>query len=59
MYPKMIKTTIEGLSIEETKVLRKRGIAVPALTKLGNFFVFMNSSYYLSDYSNPCNGKCS
>ncbi|KNA15468.1 hypothetical protein SOVF_098070 [Spinacia oleracea] len=35
VYPKLIKTTVEGLSIEETKVLRKRGLAVPALTKLG------------------------
>lgn len=35
IYPKLIKTTIEGLSIEETKDMRKRGLAVPALTKLG------------------------
>ncbi|KAK9749308.1 hypothetical protein RND81_02G116900 [Saponaria officinalis] len=35
VYPKLIKTTIEGLSIEETKALRKRGLAVPALIKLG------------------------
>ncbi|XP_074279925.1 CRS2-associated factor 1, mitochondrial [Silene latifolia] len=35
IYPKLIKTTIEGLSIEETKEIRKRGLAVPALTKLG------------------------
>ncbi|XP_021748385.1 CRS2-associated factor 1, mitochondrial-like [Chenopodium quinoa] len=34
VYPKLIKTTVEGLSIEETKKLRKRGLAVPALTKL-------------------------
>ncbi|KAF7825966.1 CRS2-associated factor 1, mitochondrial [Senna tora] len=35
IYPRLIKTTIEGLSIEETKEIRKRGLAVPALTKLG------------------------
>lgn len=35
VYPKLIRTTIEGLSIEETKEIRKRGLAVPALTKLG------------------------
>lgn len=34
VYPRLIKTTIDGLSIEETKVMRKRGLAVPALTKL-------------------------
>ncbi|KAL5565465.1 hypothetical protein UlMin_028629 [Ulmus minor] len=34
VYPRLIKTTIEGLSIEETKEMRKRGLAVPALTKL-------------------------
>lgn len=35
IYPRLIKTTIEGLSIEETKEMRKKGLAVPALTKLG------------------------
>ncbi|GAA0153972.1 hypothetical protein LIER_12082 [Lithospermum erythrorhizon] len=34
VYPKLIKTTIDGLSIEETKQMRKRGLAVPVLTKL-------------------------
>lgn len=34
VYPRLIKTTIEGLSIEETKEMRKRGLSVPALTKL-------------------------
>ena len=38
VYPKLIKTTIDGLSIAETKEMRKRGLAVPALTKLGTFF---------------------
>lgn len=37
VYPRLIKTTIDGLSIEETKEMRKRGLAVPALTKLGKF----------------------
>ncbi|OVA13666.1 RNA-binding [Macleaya cordata] len=34
IYPRLIKTTIDGLSIEETKELRKKGLLVPALTKL-------------------------
>ncbi|XP_059651493.1 CRS2-associated factor 1, mitochondrial [Cornus florida] len=34
IYPRLIKTTIDGLSIEETKEMRKRGLAVSALTKL-------------------------
>ncbi|KAE8671096.1 CRS2-associated factor 1 [Hibiscus syriacus] len=34
VYPRLIKTTIDGLSIEETKEMRKRELAVPALTKL-------------------------
>ncbi|KAE8730418.1 CRS2-associated factor 1 [Hibiscus syriacus] len=34
VYPRLIKTTIDALSIEETKEMRKRGLAVPALTKL-------------------------
>lgn len=42
IYPRLIKTTIEGLTIEETKEMRKRGLAVPALTTLGMFL-----SYFL------------
>uniref|UniRef100_A0A1J3CHA4 CRS2-associated factor 1, mitochondrial n=1 Tax=Noccaea caerulescens TaxID=107243 RepID=A0A1J3CHA4_NOCCA len=34
VYPRLIQTTIDGLSIQETKAMRKRGLAVPALTKL-------------------------
>ncbi|XP_060668835.1 CRS2-associated factor 1, mitochondrial isoform X2 [Ziziphus jujuba] len=34
IYPRLIKTTIDGLSIEETKEMRKRGLSVPVLTKL-------------------------
>ncbi|KAL3649505.1 hypothetical protein CASFOL_005908 [Castilleja foliolosa] len=34
VYPRLIKTTIDGLSIEETKEMRKRGLSVPALTRL-------------------------
>ncbi|KGN56566.1 CRS2-associated factor 1, mitochondrial [Cucumis sativus] len=34
IYPRLIKTTIDGLSIDETKEMRKKGLAVPALTKL-------------------------
>lgn len=40
VYPRLIKTTIDGLSIEETKEMRKRGLAVPALTKLGMLIIF-------------------
>lgn len=35
VYPRLIKTTIDGLNIEETKKMRKRGLSVPALTKIG------------------------
>ncbi|GER31277.1 RNA-binding CRS1 / YhbY (CRM) domain-containing protein [Striga asiatica] len=34
VYPRLIKTTIDGLSIEETKEMRKKGLSVPALTRL-------------------------
>ncbi|CAI9785987.1 unnamed protein product [Fraxinus pennsylvanica] len=34
VYPRLIKTTIDGLNIEETKKMRKGGLSVPALTKL-------------------------
>lgn len=34
IYPRLIKTTVDGLSIAETKEMRKKGLAVPALTKL-------------------------
>ncbi|XP_020255439.1 LOW QUALITY PROTEIN: CRS2-associated factor 1, mitochondrial-like [Asparagus officinalis] len=42
VYPKLIKTTIDGLTIEETKDMRKRGLAVPALIKLAK------NGYYAS-----------
>jgi len=42
VYPRLIKTTIDGLSIEETKAMRKRGLAVPALTKLGMLSILSN-----------------
>lgn len=35
VYPRLVKTTIEELSIQETKAMRKRGLSVPALTRLG------------------------
>ncbi|XP_027338340.1 CRS2-associated factor 1, mitochondrial [Abrus precatorius] len=43
VYPRLIKTTIDGLSIEETKEMRKRGLAVPALTKLAKngYYAFL------------------
>ena len=55
VYPRLIKTTIDGLSIEETKEMRKKGLAVPPLTKLGicylrGFFFFFS----LVVYNNWC-----
>lgn len=44
IYPKLIKTTIDGLTIEETKEMRKRGLAVPALIKLGNILLYFASN---------------
>lgn len=50
IYPRLIKTTIDGLSIDETKEMRKKGLAVPALTKLGmclrTFLVKLLSTNY-------------
>ncbi|KAK1307617.1 hypothetical protein QJS10_CPA09g00468 [Acorus calamus] len=34
VYPRLIKTVIDGLTIEETKAMRKRGLQAPVLTKL-------------------------
>ncbi|PKA50736.1 CRS2-associated factor 1, mitochondrial [Apostasia shenzhenica] len=42
IYPRLIKTVIEGLTVEETKEMRKKGLAVPALTKLAK------NGYYAS-----------
>ncbi|XP_020081810.1 CRS2-associated factor 1, mitochondrial [Ananas comosus] len=42
IYPRLIRTTIEGLTIEETKEMRKKGLAVPVLTKLAK------NGYYAS-----------
>ncbi|CAH9059176.1 unnamed protein product [Cuscuta epithymum] len=42
VYPRLIKTTIDGLSIEETKEMRRRGLAIPVLTKLAK------NGYYAS-----------
>lgn len=49
VYPRLIKTTIDGLSIEETKEMRKRGLSVPALTKLGTikFFLLASDVWYV------------
>ncbi|KAH1149631.1 hypothetical protein GYH30_043925 [Glycine max] len=43
VYPRLIKTTIDGLSIKETKEMRKRGLSVPALTKLAKngYYAFL------------------
>ncbi|XP_020575527.1 CRS2-associated factor 1, mitochondrial [Phalaenopsis equestris] len=42
VYPRLIRTVIDGLSVDETKLMRKRGLAVPALTKLAK------NGYYAS-----------
>ncbi|XP_066325919.1 CRS2-associated factor 1, mitochondrial-like [Miscanthus floridulus] len=42
VYPRLIKTTIEGLTVEETKQIRKKGLHVPVLTKLAK------NGYYAS-----------
>ncbi|XP_052164447.1 CRS2-associated factor 1, mitochondrial [Oryza glaberrima] len=42
VYPRIIKTTIEGLTVEETKEMRKKGLYVPVLTKLAK------NGYYAS-----------
>ncbi|XP_057508679.1 CRS2-associated factor 1, mitochondrial-like isoform X1 [Actinidia eriantha] len=34
VYPRLIKTAIDGLSIEDTKEMRKKGLAAPPLAKL-------------------------
>lgn len=46
VYPRLIKTTIDGLTIEETKAMRKKGLAVPPLTKLGPYPFFYYYYYY-------------
>lgn len=48
IYPRLIKTTIEGLSIDETKEMRKRGLAVPALTRLGTHYQFVLFHFFNS-----------
>ncbi|KAF3784113.1 CRS2-associated factor 1 [Nymphaea thermarum] len=40
VYPRLIKTTIDGLTIEETKEMRKAGLKVPPLTKLAKNGVY-------------------
>ncbi|GAV76677.1 CRS1_YhbY domain-containing protein [Cephalotus follicularis] len=55
IYPRLIKTTIEGLSIEETKEMRKRGLAIPAIIKLakngfyGNLVPMVRDAFLVSD----------
>lgn len=46
VYPRLIKTVIDGLTIEVTKEMRKRGLAVPALTKLGNAVMLLPKYYF-------------
>lgn len=47
VYPRLIKTTIDGLTIEETKAMRKKGLAVPPLTKLVLFQLRMGITVVL------------
>lgn len=47
IFPKLIKPIIEGLTKEETTAMRKRGLAGPALTKLGILFLFSFCYTYL------------
>ncbi|CAF2034423.1 CRS2-associated factor 1, mitochondrial [Brassica napus] len=55
VYPRLIKTTIDGLSIEETKAMRKKGLAVPPLTKLakngyyGSLVPMVRDAFLVSD----------
>lgn len=55
VYPKLVKTTTEGLSIVETKELRKRGLAVPALIKLvrngyyGNLVAMVRDAFLVGE----------
>ncbi|KAI5005224.1 hypothetical protein ZWY2020_032467 [Hordeum vulgare] len=42
IYPRLIKTTIEGLTVEETKEMRKKGLHASVLTKLAK------NGYYAS-----------
>lgn len=53
VYPRLIKTVIDGLSIEETKEMRKRGLAVPALTKLGIVYMFIFSEFIRVKLAHP------
>ncbi|KAL6130810.1 hypothetical protein ACLB2K_069189 [Fragaria x ananassa] len=54
-YPKLIKTTVDGLNIEETKEMRKRGLSVPVLTKLarngyyGNLVPMVRDAFLASE----------
>ncbi|XP_057819486.2 CRS2-associated factor 1, mitochondrial isoform X1 [Cryptomeria japonica] len=34
VYPRLIKTTVDGFTVAETKAMRKRGLNTPPLTKL-------------------------
>ena len=54
VYPRLIKTTIDGLSIEETKEMRKRGLAVPPLTKLGICYLRVKTFFSFVVYNNRC-----
>ncbi|KAF7035359.1 hypothetical protein CFC21_046251 [Triticum aestivum] len=42
IYPRLIKTTIEGLTVQETKEMRKKGLHAPVLTKLAKNGYYAN-----------------
>ncbi|KAJ8565402.1 hypothetical protein K7X08_007978 [Anisodus acutangulus] len=48
--PRLIKTTIDSLCVEETKEMRKRGLAVPALTKLVRDSLIMRVPFILNSW---------
>lgn len=54
VYPRLIKTTIDGLSIEETKEMRKKGLAVPPLTRLGKLLFSYSFQYHHSKWYLTC-----
>ncbi|XP_047310873.1 CRS2-associated factor 1, mitochondrial [Impatiens glandulifera] len=55
VYPRLIKTTIEGLSIAETDEMRKKGLSVPAIIKLakngyyGSLVPMVRDAFLVSD----------
>lgn len=42
IYPKLVKNVAEGLTFEETKAMRNKGLNAPPLTKLSRNGVYVN-----------------